>query len=63
MANKGVARQGVRKSGRERTYRRAFLRFSAEFAEITVGGPPPPGVFVRAESKGVTGGGVRKSGF
>ncbi len=60
MANKGVARQGVRKSGRERTYRRAFLRFSAEFAEITVGGPPPPGVFVRgklvrAETKGVSG--------
>jgi len=53
----------VRKSGRERTYRSAFLRFSAEFAEIAVGGPPPPGVFVRAESKGVTGGGIRKSGF
>ena len=63
MANKGVARQGVRKSGRQRTYRRAFLRFGAGLAEIAVEVPPPPGVFVRAESKGVTGGGVRKSGF
>src|SRR5216683_5990901 len=26
VANKGVARQGVRKSGRQRTYRKAFLR-------------------------------------
>ena len=56
VANKGVTGEGVRKSGRERTYRRPFLRFGAGSVEVAVGGPPPPGVFVRAESKGVTGG-------
>ena len=36
VANKGVTRQGVRKSGRQRTYREAFLRECArgnEWAE------------------------------
>ncbi len=29
MASKGLTRQGVRKSGKLRTYREAFLRFGA----------------------------------
>src|SRR5260370_32743647 len=45
VARKGLTRQGVRKSGRQRTYREAFLRFGA--TNDVPREYPPPGCFAK----------------